>query len=83
MKSAADMTVTELIAEVDKLRADAASHMKKASPGPKKRFEIRLPQADIARIDAWRDNQDDAPSRSEAVRQLIEYGLIESGLLVG
>jgi len=43
------------------------------------RFELRVDQSILERIDAWRGNQDDLPSRSEAVRRLIENGLGLSG----
>lgn len=39
------------------------------------RFEMRLDQPMIERLDVWRNQQDDAPSRSEAVRRLMEVGL--------
>ena len=39
------------------------------------RFEMRLDSALMDQIDEWRDRQTDAPSRAEAVRQLLEYAL--------
>ncbi|UVC12258.1 YfbU family protein (plasmid) [Rhizobium sp. TH2] len=39
------------------------------------RMELRLDAETIEQIDAWRGNQEDVPSRSEAVRRLIEEGL--------
>jgi uncharacterized protein YfbU (UPF0304 family) len=39
------------------------------------RFELRLPEETLTAIDGWRVGQDGAPSRSEAIRQLIERGL--------
>ena len=39
------------------------------------RFEMRLDQTMIDQVDAWRSEQEDMPSRSEAVRRLIEAGL--------
>jgi uncharacterized protein YfbU (UPF0304 family) len=39
------------------------------------RIEIRLDSDTIVRIDGWRMRQDDVPSRSEALRRLIEGGL--------
>ncbi len=39
------------------------------------RFELRLDQNFIDKIDAWRREQNEIPSRSEAVRRLIEKGL--------
>jgi uncharacterized protein len=43
------------------------------------RFEMRMAQSDLERVDAWRAGQDDLPSRSEAVRRLVETGLAASG----
>jgi len=39
------------------------------------RLEMRLDADTIERMDAWRTEQDDVPSRSEAVRRLLEVGL--------
>ena len=39
------------------------------------RFELRLDSKTLERIDDWRRKQQDLPSRSEAVRQLVEAGL--------
>jgi len=39
------------------------------------RFEMRLDSSTLDRVDAWRTEQDDMPSRAEAVRRLIETGL--------
>jgi uncharacterized protein YfbU (UPF0304 family) len=39
------------------------------------RFEMRLGQSVLERLDAWRGNQSDLPSRSETVRRLVEAGL--------
>ena len=43
------------------------------------RFEMRLDQGAIERVDEWRDHQDVRPSRAEAVRRLVEAGLSVSG----
>ena len=40
------------------------------------RLELRLDSDLTERIDVWRGEQDDLPSRSEAVRRLVEGGLI-------
>lgn len=40
------------------------------------RFEMRLDEATFSRIDAWRSNQNDLPSRAEAMRRLVELGLM-------
>jgi hypothetical protein len=39
------------------------------------RFEMRLGQSVLEELDSWRGKQDDLPSRSEAVRRLVEAGL--------
>jgi uncharacterized protein YfbU (UPF0304 family) len=39
------------------------------------RFEMRVDENLLARIDEWSSEQDDVPSRAEAVRRLIELGL--------
>ena len=39
------------------------------------RFELRLDSEILERIDKWRGGRPDLPSRSEAVRQLVEAGL--------
>ena len=39
------------------------------------RFELRLSLELLARVDEWRRAQSDLPSRSEAVRRLMEIGL--------
>jgi metal-responsive CopG/Arc/MetJ family transcriptional regulator len=38
------------------------------------RFEMRLGQSVLEKVDAWRAGQSDVPSRSEAVRRLVETG---------
>lgn len=43
------------------------------------RFEMRLGQSALDRVDAWRARQADLPSRSEAARRLMEAGLGASG----
>jgi len=40
---------------------------------------IRLSDEFIAAVDAWRRLQDDPPSRSEAIRRLVELGLRAKG----
>jgi hypothetical protein len=39
----------------------------------------RWHESDLAAIDAWRRRQDDLPSRSAAIRRLVELGLAGSG----
>lgn len=43
------------------------------------RFEMRLDPATLDRVDDWRTRQSDTPSRSEAIRRLLEKGLEASG----
>src|SRR4051794_11547933 len=42
------------------------------------RFELRLDEEALSRIDAWRSEQADLPSRAEAMRRLVELGLTRS-----
>ncbi|HVJ33167.1 MAG TPA: ribbon-helix-helix domain-containing protein [Terriglobia bacterium] len=44
-------------------------------PPKTERFELRLEVETIGRVDEWRRAQSDNPSRSEAMRRLIETGL--------
>ncbi len=41
------------------------------------RFEMRLDPALLERVDAWRSRQGDFPTRTEAIRRLIEVGVAE------
>jgi uncharacterized protein YfbU (UPF0304 family) len=43
------------------------------------RFEMRLGQSVLEEVDSWRARQSDVPSRSEAVRRLVEAGLAAGG----
>jgi uncharacterized protein YfbU (UPF0304 family) len=40
------------------------------------RFEMRLDQKTLEAVDEWRSQQADLPSRAEAIRRLIEVGLL-------
>jgi hypothetical protein len=40
---------------------------------------IRLSDEFIATVDTWAARQDDAPTRSEAIRRLVELGLKAKG----
>ena len=42
------------------------------------RFEMRLDPSILSRIDNWRNQQNDDPSRAEAIRRLVENGLAAS-----
>jgi uncharacterized protein YfbU (UPF0304 family) len=44
-------------------------------PPKTERFEMRLEQNTLDRVDAWRAGQSELPSRSDAIRRLIETGL--------
>jgi Arc/MetJ-type ribon-helix-helix transcriptional regulator len=39
------------------------------------RLNLVIAPSQVALIDAWRKSQDDLPSRSEAIRKLVELGL--------
>lgn len=39
------------------------------------RFELRLDEDVLSRVDAWLNKQDDVSSRAEAIRQLVDAGL--------
>lgn len=43
------------------------------------RFEMRLDSTVLDKLDSWRAKQSDLPSRSEAVRRLVEAGLAVRG----
>lgn len=36
---------------------------------------VRLQPDQLAKVDAWREAQDDAPTRPEAIRRLVEKAL--------
>ena len=42
------------------------------------RFEMRLDTGMLERIDGWREQQRDLPSRADSVRRLVEFGLQSS-----
>ncbi|SPA23773.1 conserved hypothetical protein [Cupriavidus taiwanensis] len=44
-------------------------------PPKTERFEMRMDEEVLDRIDSWRSEQDDLPSRAEAVRRLVEIAL--------
>jgi hypothetical protein len=39
------------------------------------RIPVMMSEEEVVAIDKWRRHQDDLPSRSEAIRRLIELGL--------
>ena len=62
-------------------KAITASTIKRKKPGPPKttgpgeQVVVRLHEPLLSNIDKWRDTQDDAPTRAEALRRLSEIGL--------
>ena len=48
------------------------------APLKSERFELRLDEEGLARIDEWRRRQPDVPARAEAMRRLMEVGLARS-----
>lgn len=42
------------------------------------RFEMRVDEETLSRVDRWRAEQDDGPSRAEAMRRLVDVGLAQS-----
>jgi len=48
---------------------------KPATTSKSERFEMRLDEDTLERVDAWRAQQPDFPTRSEAMRRLVEQGL--------
>lgn len=44
------------------------------------RFEMRIDQSTIDKVDAWRSGQADLPSRAESIRRLIEKSLSNTSL---
>jgi metal-responsive CopG/Arc/MetJ family transcriptional regulator len=43
------------------------------------RIPVMMAATDVATIDEWRRKQADLPSRSEAIRRLVELGLKAKG----
>lgn len=43
------------------------------------RIPVMMASADVAAIDEWRRSQADLPSRSEAIRRLVQLGLKAKG----
>jgi hypothetical protein len=59
---------------VDKRRSRATETRDKNA-----RFELRVSEAFLRRVDEWRRRQPDLPSRASAVRQLVEMHLDHVG----
>ena len=57
------------------LRTNALSNTSERAETKTERFELRLSGELLARIDQWRRDQTDLPTRSEAIRRLVEMGL--------
>lgn len=49
------------------------------APPMGERFEMRLDEDILARVDGWRSQQVDLPSRAEAMRRLVEVALAKGG----
>lgn len=47
--------------------------------GLTERFEMRLDEDTLGELDNWRSRQSDVPSRAEAIRRLIDRGLVAEG----
>ena len=43
------------------------------------RIPVMMAATEVGAIDEWRRKQDDLPSRSEAIRRLVELGLKAKG----
>jgi uncharacterized protein YfbU (UPF0304 family) len=50
----------------------------KLAPLKTERFELRLDEDSLYRIDEWRRTQPDVPARAEAMRRLVDLGLAQS-----
>jgi uncharacterized protein len=48
-------------------------------PSKSERVELRLDEQTLEHVDHWRMRNDDAPTRSEAIRRLINLGLERTG----
>jgi uncharacterized protein len=51
------------------------TELKMATKSKSERFEMRVDEDILASVDKWRSEQDDLPSRAEAMRRLVELGL--------
>ena len=59
-------------------KQETVTTKKRRGPAPTGRghlIGLRWHEPDLERIDTWRKQQDDLPSRSEAIRRLVELGL--------
>lgn len=62
----------------DSMKRQAVKIRKKRGPlatGKGTQIQVRLQPDDLAAVDAWRDEQDDSPSRPEAIRMLLRQSL--------
>ncbi|MBY0382783.1 MAG: hypothetical protein K2W78_12800 [Xanthobacteraceae bacterium] len=51
---------------------------KKRGPAPTGKGEpqlVRMHDEQLAKVDLWREKQEDEPSRPEAIRRLVDLGL--------
>lgn len=44
---------------------------------------VRLQPDQLAKVDAWRERQDDTPTRPEAIRQLVASALVQEAVANG
>jgi Arc/MetJ-type ribon-helix-helix transcriptional regulator len=56
-------------------RSGIMQKKKRAAPASATLIGLRLEPALLARVDRWAASQKDGPSRSEAIRRLVELGL--------
>ena len=66
-----------------------ASRVKRKKPGPPRttgpgeQVVVRLHEPMLGSIDRWRSSQEDAPTRAEAIRRLVELSLAKQELIKG
>ena len=62
----------------DSMKRQAVKVRKKRGPAPTGKgtqIQVRLQAEDLAAVDEWRDHQDNAPTRPEAIRTLMRQAL--------
>jgi hypothetical protein len=57
------------------IRVTKKSRGRPKTTGPGTQIGMRWQADELAAIDAWRRKQDDLPSRTDAIRRLVELGL--------
>lgn len=58
--------------------SDNKKKIGRPSTGVGKLIGLRWHDPELTAIDAWRANQPDLPSRPEAIRRLVEHGLVNA-----